>query len=161
MLRREGYSGPVTLVGADAEIPYDRPNLSKDYLAGGAPEEWMWLRSREFYEQQRIDLRTSTRVTNLDVKGRKVMLDGGEVLPFGALLLATGAQPRRLPIPGADLVHVLTLRNMADSRALIERAETAKNAVIIGAGFIGLEVAASLRARLAGSAHRRAGGTPT
>jgi NADPH-dependent 2,4-dienoyl-CoA reductase/sulfur reductase-like enzyme len=147
MLRREGYLGPITLVGADPEIPYDRPNLSKDYLAGSAPEEWMWLRSREYYGDQRIDLRTGTRATGIDVKARKVVLEGGNALPFGALLLATGARPRRLPIPGADLGHVLTLRNLADSRALIERAKTAKRAVIIGAGFIGLEVAASLRTR--------------
>ncbi|MGA7745271.1 MAG: FAD-dependent oxidoreductase [Polyangia bacterium] len=147
MLRREGYPGPITLVGADPEIPYDRPNLSKDYLAGNAPEEWMWLRSREIYREQGIDLRTSTRVASIDVKAHQVVLQGGATLPFGALLLATGAQPRRLRIPGADLVHVLTLRNMADSRALIERAKTAKNAVVIGAGFIGLEVAASLRTR--------------
>lgn len=147
MLRREGYSGPITLVGAEAEIPCDRPNLSKDFLAGTAPEEWVWLRSREFYAQQRIDLRTNTRVIGIDVQARKVKLQGGEALPFGALLLATGAQPRRLSIPGANLDHVLTLRSVADSRALIERAKTAKAAVIIGAGFIGLEVAASLRTR--------------
>jgi len=147
MLRREGYPGPIALLGADPEIPCDRPNLSKDYLAGNAPEEWVWLRPREFYQQQRIDLRTGTRVTSIDVKARKVVLEGGGSLPFGALLLATGAQPRRLPIPGADLGHVLTLRNVADSRALIERAKTAKAAAIVGAGFIGLEVAASLRTR--------------
>jgi 3-phenylpropionate/trans-cinnamate dioxygenase ferredoxin reductase subunit len=147
MLRREGYSGPITLVGAETGIPCDRPNLSKDFLAGSAPEEWVWLRSQEFYAQQRIDLRTNTRVTGIDVEGRKVELQGGEALPFGALLLATGAQPRRLSIPGANLGHVLTLRSVADSRALIERAKTARAAVIIGAGFIGLEVAASLRTR--------------
>jgi NADPH-dependent 2,4-dienoyl-CoA reductase/sulfur reductase-like enzyme/nitrite reductase/ring-hydroxylating ferredoxin subunit len=147
MLRREGYAGPITLVGSDPEVPYDRPNLSKDYLAGNAPEEWIPLRSRDFYREKRIELRTSTRVTGIDVKTRKVVLEGGETLPFGTLLLATGAQPRRLPIPGAELGHVLTLRSLADSRALIERAKTAKRAVVIGAGFIGLEVAASLRAR--------------
>ena len=147
MLRREGYPGPITLVGAEPEIPCDRPNLSKDYLAGSAPEEWLWLRSREFYREKRIDLRTSTRVTSIDVKARKLLLQDGAALPFGALLLATGAQPRRLAIPGADLGHVLTLRSVADSRALVERAKTAKAAVIIGAGFIGLEVAASLRTR--------------
>ena len=147
MLRREGYSGPITLVGAEAGLPCDRPNLSKDFLAGNAPEEWVWLRSQEFYAQQRIDLRTSTRVMGIDVQARKLELQGGDALPFGALLLATGAQPRRLPVPGANLDHVLTLRSVADSRALIERAKTARAAVVIGAGFIGLEVAASLRTR--------------
>ena len=146
-LRREGYAGTITLVGTDPEIPYDRPNLSKDYLAGSAPEEWIPLRSRDFYQEKRITLRTGTRVASIDVKARNVVLEGGEKLPFGALLLATGAQARRLPIPGADLPHVLTLRSLADSRALIERAKTAKRAVVIGAGFIGLEVAASLRTR--------------
>jgi apoptosis-inducing factor 3 len=147
MLRREGYAGPVSLVGAAPAIPYDRPNLSKDYLAGTAPEEWIPLRSADYYLEKRIKLRTATTVKSIDVNARTVALEGGESLPFGALLLATGAQPRRLPIPGAELVHVLTLRSLADSRALIEKAKTAKHAVLIGAGFIGLEVAASLRAR--------------
>lgn len=147
VLRKEGYGGPVTLIGADPEVPYDRPNLSKDYLAGTAPEEWIPLRSRDFYREMGIELRTSTKVTDIDVKARRVVLHGGESLPFGALLLATGARPRRLPIPGADLAHVLTLRDLADSRALIERTKTAERAVVIGAGFIGLEVAASLRTR--------------
>ncbi len=146
-LRRVGYAGPITLVGADPEVPYDRPNLSKDYLAGSAPEEWIPLRSRDFYRENGITLRTGARVTGIDVKARKVQLQGGETLPFGALLLATGAEPRRLQIPGADLAHVLTLRSLADSRALIARAKNGKRAVVIGAGFIGLEVAASLRVR--------------
>jgi NADPH-dependent 2,4-dienoyl-CoA reductase/sulfur reductase-like enzyme/nitrite reductase/ring-hydroxylating ferredoxin subunit len=146
-LRREGYDGTITLLGADPEVPYDRPNLSKDYLAGTAPEEWLPIRSRDFYRDKGIVLRTSAKVTNIDVKTRTVVLAGGESIPFGALLLATGAQPRRLDIPGADLPHVLTLRSLADSRTLIERAKAARRAVVIGAGFIGLEVAASLRSR--------------
>jgi len=146
-LRREGFAGTITLVGADPEPPYDRPNLSKDYLAGNAPEEWIPLRSRAFYREERITLRTGTKVKSIDVKARKLILESGETLNFGALLLATGAQPRSLEIPGADLPHVLTLRSLADSRALIERAKTAKQAVVIGAGFIGLEVAAALRTR--------------
>ena len=144
-LRREGYDGSITLIGADPDLPYDRPNLSKDYLAGSAPEEWIPLRGREFYQQERIDVRTGTRVLAIDARTRQVTLDGGRTLPFGSLLLATGAEPRRLPIPGAHLAY--TLRSLADSRALIERSKGAKRAVIIGAGFIGLEAAASLRAR--------------
>jgi|ERR1039457_787339 NADPH-dependent 2,4-dienoyl-CoA reductase/sulfur reductase-like enzyme/nitrite reductase/ring-hydroxylating ferredoxin subunit len=146
-LRREGYTGPLTLLGADPEVPYDRPNLSKDYLAGTAPEEWIPIRSRDFYQEKGIVLRTGTKAVSIDVKARNVVLEGGEAIFFGALLLATGAAPRRLDIPGADLPHVLTLRSLADSRALIERAKTASRAVVIGAGFIGLEVAAALRAR--------------
>jgi 3-phenylpropionate/trans-cinnamate dioxygenase ferredoxin reductase subunit len=147
MLRRQAYQGPVTLIGADTAIPYDRPNLSKDYLAGTAPEEWIPLRSLKFYKEKNIALRLGTRVASIDVKARSVLLEGGETLPFGALLLATGAEPRRLTIPGADLGHVQTLRSLDDSRALVARAKAAKHAVVVGAGFIGLEVAASLRAR--------------
>ena len=147
MLRREGYTGSVTLVGAEASAPYDRPNLSKDYLAGNAPEEWIPLRPREFYAEQGIDLRSGVAVTDLNPRNRTVALAGGETLGWGALLLATGSVPRRLAIPGAELPFVYTLRSLADSRTLIERAKSGKRAVIIGGGFIGLEVAASLRAR--------------
>lgn len=147
MLRREGYGGAVTVVSEDLSVPYDRPNLSKDYLAGTAPEEWIPLRPREFYAEQNIDLRTGTVASELDVKSRVLRLAGGEQLSFGALLLATGGRPRRLDIPGANLEHVHVLRSLADSRALIERCKNAKRAVLIGAGFIGLEVAASMRAR--------------
>jgi apoptosis-inducing factor 3 len=147
MLRREGYDGPVTLISEDPSVPYDRPNLSKDYLAGTAPEEWIPLRPREFYQEQRIDLCTGTRALALDLKGRQVALAGGQQVPFGALLLATGGQPRRLAIPGADLEHVLVLRSLSDSRKIVGRSKDSKRAVVVGAGFIGLEVAASLRAR--------------
>jgi len=147
MLRREGFTGSITLVGADPALPYDRPNLSKDYLAGNAPEEWIPLRAPEFYRDKHIDLLVGARVTSVDAKARIVTLEDGRRLPFATLLLATGAHARRLPIPGAELDHVFTVRSLADSRALIEKAKTSKQAVVIGAGFIGLEVAASLRAR--------------
>jgi apoptosis-inducing factor 3 len=147
MLRRQGYRGAVTVLSADPSVPYDRPNLSKDYLAGNAPEEWIPLRSREFYREQNIDLRTDTVVARLDADKRVLALANGETLPFGALLLATGGRPRRLPIPGAELGHVHVLRSLDDSRALIDRCKHAKRAVVLGAGFIGLEVAASLRTR--------------
>jgi NADPH-dependent 2,4-dienoyl-CoA reductase/sulfur reductase-like enzyme len=146
-LRVLGYAGPITLVGADDSVPYDRPNLSKDYLAGNAPEEWIPLRSEEFYAEKNIQLLKSTRVTAIDVKAKSVTLDGGKTLSYGALLLATGASPVVLDLPGARLPHVHTLRSLTDSRALIAAAEKAKRAVVIGASFIGLEVAASLRAR--------------
>ena len=147
MLRREGYEGPMTLIGADEFLPYDRPNLSKDYLAGSAPEEWIPLRSADFYREQKIDTMTSTSVTAVDPKAKQVMLSDGRALSYGALLLATGATPVRLSIPGHDLPHVCYLRTLADSRRIIDKAKGAKRAVVIGASFIGLEVAWSLRER--------------
>jgi apoptosis-inducing factor 3 len=146
-LRREGYAGPITLIGADEFLPYDRPNLSKDYLAGSAPEEWIPLRSADFYREQEIDTITGTRVEAIDPKQKQVTLSDGRSLGYGALLLATGAEPVRLQIPGDDLPHVLYLRTLTDSRRIIERAKKAKRAAVIGASFIGLEVAASLRER--------------
>src|SRR5438067_3301987 len=147
MLRREGYDGPIKLIGADEFLPYDRPNLSKDYLAGIAPEEWIPLRPPEFYREQNIDTLTNTSVTLIGPKEKRVILSGGRSLGYGALLLATGAEPVRLGIPGDDLPHVCYLRTLADSRRIIEKAQNAKRAVVIGASFIGLEVAASLRER--------------
>ena len=146
-LRREGYTGPITMITADASAPYDRPNLSKDYLAGNAPEEWIPLHPAAFYAENRIDLRLGTRVTAIHKEAKRLTLEGGERLSYHALLLATGADPVRLPIPGAELPHVRYLRSLRDSSAIIEQAKTAKKAVVMGASFIGLEVAASLRAR--------------
>src|SRR6266496_1466219 len=147
MLRREGYDGPVTLIGADGFLPYDRPNLSKDYLAGTAPEEWIPLRSADFYREQKIDTFTNTSATTIDPQKKQVTLSNGRALDYGALLLATGATPIRLSIPGDDLPHVCYLRTLADSRRIIDKAKSAKRAVVIGASFIGLEVAWSLRER--------------
>ena len=147
MLRREGYIGPVTMLSAENERPYDRPNLSKDYLAGNAPEEWLPLRPTEFYPEHEIVLALGARAVALDAKAREVQLADGTLHPWGALLLATGVEPIRLGIPGAELPHVHTLRSANDCRALIAGAQAARRAVVIGASFIGLEVAASLRAR--------------
>src|SRR6266571_238178 len=147
MLRREGYDGPITLISADEFLPYDRPNLSKDYLAGTAPEEWIPLRSTDFYREQEIDVLTNTSVTAIDPKARRMALSDRRSLGYGALLLATGADPVRLEIPGGGLPHVCYLRTLADSRRIIDKAKDAKRAVVIGASFIGLEVAASLRER--------------
>jgi NADPH-dependent 2,4-dienoyl-CoA reductase/sulfur reductase-like enzyme/nitrite reductase/ring-hydroxylating ferredoxin subunit len=147
MLRREGYDGPLTIVSADASPPVDRPNLSKDYLAGTAQEEWIPLRSSDYYRDRRIDLLLSSRVSSLDTKRRRIMLENGKELEFGALLLATGADPVRLPIEGAADAQLHYLRTFADSKAIIARAASAKRVLVIGASFIGLEVAASLRAR--------------
>jgi apoptosis-inducing factor 3 len=147
MLRREGFGGSVTMLSSDDDAPYDRPNCSKDYLAGNAPEDWIPLRPAEYYKEQNIDVQLRTQVTSIDPKARQVTLATGESLPFDKLLLATGAEPVRLDIPGADQPHVHVLRSLADSRAIIARAKEAQRAVVIGASFIGLEVAASLRTR--------------
>ncbi|QOZ26771.1 FAD-dependent oxidoreductase [Bradyrhizobium sp. CCBAU 51753] len=147
MLRREGFAGEVTMLSSDAAPPVDRPNLSKDYLAGSAPEEWVPLRPDDFYPEAKIDLRLGTEVTAIDGTARHVVLADGKAVGYDRLLLATGAEPVRLPIPGADQVHVHTLRTLADSRAIIAAAATARRAIVIGASFIGLETAASLRAR--------------
>ncbi|MCI0599458.1 MAG: FAD-dependent oxidoreductase [Beijerinckiaceae bacterium] len=146
-LRKEGFSGGITLLSADDSGPYDRPNLSKSYLAGAAEEDWIPLRSPDYYSGHRIDLMLNTPVAAVDVASRKLRLANGTGLAFDALLLATGAEPVRLDIPGANLAHVHYLRTLADSRALIAKAESARRAVVLGASFIGLEVAASLRAR--------------
>ena len=147
MLRRQGYQRSIVMLSNDSAAPVDRPNLSKDYLAGSAPEDWLPLRPDDFYKESNIDLRLETDVTKIDVRAATVTLANGSTLSYDRLLLATGAEPVRLPIPGADLPHVHVLRTLADCRAIIKAADGAKRAVVIGASFIGLEVAASLRAR--------------
>ena len=147
MLRREHFEGTITLLSADDSLPCDRPNLSKNYLAGSAEDDWIPLRSAEFYREQRIDLKLNARVVGIDTAGRQVQLEDGSRHAYDALLLATGADPVRLAVPGAALPHVHYLRTWGDARALVASAATAKRAVVIGASFIGLEVAASLRAR--------------
>ena len=147
MLRREGYDGPLTIVSADDSPPVDRPNLSKDYLAGTAQEEWVALRSSDYYRDRRIDLLLHSRVVTLDTKSRRIVLESSKTLEFGALLLATGADPVHLPIEGATNAQLHYLRTFADSKAIIAKATSAKRVVVVGASFIGLEVAASLRAR--------------
>ena len=147
MVRRRGYEGPVTLISADADPPVDRPNLSKDFLAGEAQDDWIPLWGNDFYEEHRIDLLLDRRVSAIDTAKRSVRLEDGSDHAYGALLLATGADPVQLPIPGAEDDRVRYLRTFADSRAIVERAATATHVVVAGASFIGLEVAASLRAR--------------
>lgn len=142
MLRREGYRGPVTLIDSDHDAPYDRPNLSKDYLAGNAPEDWLPLHPKEFYEIQRLEILSGVTAQKIDAKARTIQLSDRSTRPYGALLIATGARPIRLDIPGAE--HILYLRTLADCRSIVDRARSAKRAVVIGASFIGLEVTASL-----------------
>ena len=146
-LRAEGYCGSLTMLSADETLPCDRPNLSKGFLSGAAPDASNILRSREFYDTHKIDLRLGAAVEVVDTKNRQIQLADGSRQSYDALLLATGAEPVRLDIPGADLPHVHYLRTLADARSLVTKASATKRAVIIGASFIGLEVAASLRAR--------------
>jgi len=147
MLRRQAYAGSIVMLSNDAAAPVDRPNLSKDYLAGSAPEVWLPLRPDNFYAEAGIELRLDVDVTAIDTKVRRVALAGGATVAYDRLLLATGAEPLRLPIPGADLPHVHVLRSLADCRAIIDLSKASRRAVVIGASFIGLEAAASLRAR--------------
>jgi apoptosis-inducing factor 3 len=147
MLRREGYDGSLTMISADDSPPTDRPNLSKDFLAGTAQEDWIPLRSPEYYADQHIDLVLGSRVTALDVQARAVRVENGTTYSFGALLIATGADPVRLNIPGASDSQVRYLRTFGDSKAIIASLASAKRVLVVGASFIGLEVAASLRAR--------------
>ena len=147
MLRRQKYEGGIVMLSSDDTPPVDRPNLSKDYLAGSAPEEWLPLRDQGFYSDNAIDLRLNTTVAAMDPRAREVALADGGTVPFDRLLLATGAEPVSPSIPGARPSDVLVLRSLKDCRAIIERAKTARRAVVLGASFIGLEVAASLRTR--------------
>jgi NADPH-dependent 2,4-dienoyl-CoA reductase/sulfur reductase-like enzyme/nitrite reductase/ring-hydroxylating ferredoxin subunit len=147
MLRREGYDGPLTMISADDSAPYDRPNLSKDFLAGTASDDWIPLRSPDFYKDRRIELVLNSRVSALDLLQKRVQLENGKTYGFEALLIATGAEPVRLNIEGATDSQINYLRTFADSRAIVARAASAKRVAVVGASFIGLEVAASLRAR--------------
>ena len=147
-LRREGYEGRVTIYDPDPGAPYDRPNLSKDYLAGTAQEDWIPLHPPEFYRDHGIAIIRDHRVMALEPKARRVRLDNGETRDYGAMLLATGATPVRLERDmdrSSPPVHYL--RTFEDSKRIIGAAAAAKSVVILGASFIGLEVAASLRAR--------------
>ncbi|MEO6749234.1 MAG: FAD/NAD(P)-binding oxidoreductase [Casimicrobiaceae bacterium] len=146
-MRHEGYSGRITLLSADSSRPCDRPNLSKGFLAGVASAESNPLRASAFYREHGIDLELNAHVAAIDVEHRHLQLVDGSRHAYDALLLATGAEPVRLEVPGANLRHVHYLRTLADSRALVAKVLTSQRAVVIGASFIGLEVAASLRAR--------------
>jgi NADPH-dependent 2,4-dienoyl-CoA reductase/sulfur reductase-like enzyme/nitrite reductase/ring-hydroxylating ferredoxin subunit len=146
-LRILGFGGQIAILSADADPPCDRPNLSKDYLAGTAAEEWIPLRSDDWYREQAITLRLATKATSIDLDARAVVLESGERVDFDHLLLATGAEPRRLPEHGFDGERVFTLRSLADARAVIAAATSASRAAIIGSSFIGMEAAAALRSR--------------
>jgi apoptosis-inducing factor 3 len=146
-LRRNGFQGNLAMISADDSPPCDRPNLSKDFLLGTAPAEWIPLRPPEFYADHDITLMLNSRVSAVDTARRFVRLDGGKQIEFDALLLAMGAEPVRLNIPGAMESQVCYLRSFADSQVILTKAASARRVVVVGASFIGLEVAASLRMR--------------
>jgi 3-phenylpropionate/trans-cinnamate dioxygenase ferredoxin reductase subunit len=146
-LRAEGFDGRIVLVGAEDERPYERPPLSKEYLRGEAGREKVYVHDEGFYEEQEIELRLGRRALALDLSGSELALDGGDRLRYDKLLLATGAEPRRLSVPGAELDGVLYLRSVGDSDALRERLDRGGAVVVVGAGWIGAEVAASARQR--------------
>ncbi len=135
------------MLSAEHSSPYDRPSLSKDYLAGTAKAAWLLLRSPKFYADHHVDVRCDERVIKIDPARKNLTLSDGSQVTYGALMLATGAKPVRLTVPGASLPHVEVLRTIAECDALIARCGTAHRCVVVGAGFIGLEVAASFRAR--------------
>ncbi|MEO7062958.1 MAG: FAD-dependent oxidoreductase [Dokdonella sp.] len=147
MLREEGYAGAVTMLSADQSPPYDRPNLSKGTLAGTGDAVVTPAPTLSFYREHDINLRLNTRVARIDIEGKRIELGDGSACDYDRLLLATGADPVHLDLPGAGLPHVHYLRSRADCDALIASAQNAKCAVVIGASFIGLEVASALRAR--------------
>jgi NADPH-dependent 2,4-dienoyl-CoA reductase/sulfur reductase-like enzyme/nitrite reductase/ring-hydroxylating ferredoxin subunit len=146
-LRDLGYAGELTLVSDDKTAPYDRPNVSKDYLAGEADPAWMPLKDEAFYVSNRITLMLGTRVEALNTAAKRVSLAGGASLDYDALLLATGAEPNRPDTPGFDKPNVHLLRTLADADALIDAAKEAKVVAVVGASFIGLEAAAAFIAR--------------
>src|SRR5256714_4115444 len=144
-LRERDFDGRIVLIGQENARPYERPPLSKDYLRGEADRDKAYVHEEAFYDERDIDLMTGTAVTAIDPAASEVELGGGERLVFDRLLLTTGAEPRRLSIPGAELDGVLYLRELDDSDAIREAAKAGQPLVIVGAGWIGAEVAASAR----------------
>ncbi len=144
-LREEGFDGRIVMFGAESERPYERPPLSKDYLRGEAGREKVYLHDEDFYEKNQIELRTRTSVATIDTGSREAVLESGERLGFDRLLVATGAAPRKLEVPGHDLEGIHYLRDVEDSDLLRGRIEQGGHLVVIGAGWIGAEVAASAR----------------
>jgi 3-phenylpropionate/trans-cinnamate dioxygenase ferredoxin reductase component len=144
-LRAEQFSGPVVLIGAEDELPYERPPLSKDYLLGKAERDTIYVHPADWYADNKVDLRRGVTVTGIDRTARAVALADGSQVPYAKLLLTTGSEPRRLPVPGADFDGVLYLRTAADSDRLKHAFTSGARVVVIGAGWIGLEAAAAAR----------------
>lgn len=143
-LREEGFRGNVVMITREDRAPYDRPNLSKDYLQGHAEPEWMPLRPEEFFSQHNITLLLNREVTRVDARTKTITFEDGETMEYDSLLVATGGMPVRLNIPGADLKNVCLLRSFADADSIIETARHSRRAVVVGASFIAMEAAYSL-----------------
>ncbi len=144
-LRERGFDGDLVLIGAEAERPYERPPLSKDYLRGEAERDKAYVHPESFYAERGIELRSGTEAVAIDPGAGTVTLGGGEELSYTKLLLATGAEPRRIPVAGAELEGIYYLRTLADSDTLRERLEPGARVAVVGSGWIGSEVAASAR----------------
>jgi NADPH-dependent 2,4-dienoyl-CoA reductase/sulfur reductase-like enzyme/nitrite reductase/ring-hydroxylating ferredoxin subunit len=146
-LREEGFRGNIVMITREDRAPYDRPNLSKDYLHGHAEAEWMPLRAEEFFQEHDIQLLFNREVTRVDTRAKTIVFRGGDMMDYDALLVATGGAPVRLNIPGSDLKNVCVLRSFADADSIIETAGRSRRVVVVGASFIGMEAAYSLRER--------------
>jgi NADPH-dependent 2,4-dienoyl-CoA reductase/sulfur reductase-like enzyme/nitrite reductase/ring-hydroxylating ferredoxin subunit len=146
-LREEGFRGNIVMITREDRAPYDRPNLSKDYLHGHADPEWMPLRGEEFFADHDIQLLLNREVTRVAARAKTIVFDSGETMEYDSLLVATGGAPVRLNIPGSDLRNVCVLRSFADADSIIETAARSRRAVVVGASFIGMEAAYSLRER--------------
>jgi 3-phenylpropionate/trans-cinnamate dioxygenase ferredoxin reductase subunit len=144
-LRNEGFDGPVTLIGAEDETPYERPPLSKDYLMGKHGRDKLYVQPREWYGENNVDLRLSTIVTGVDPAAQEIVLDDDSRIGYSKLLIATGSSPRRVQIPGADLQGVLYLREVQDSDRIRAAFERSSRVAVIGGGWIGLETASAAR----------------
>jgi NADPH-dependent 2,4-dienoyl-CoA reductase/sulfur reductase-like enzyme/nitrite reductase/ring-hydroxylating ferredoxin subunit len=146
-LRQDGFQGRVVMITQEKRLPYDRPELSKNYLAGANPQEVLWLRPREFFETHGLEILLEKRVVRVEAGAKTLAFADGTVMKYDALLLASGGAARTLPVPGGELANVFTLRNLEDAEAIIAAANEGARAVIVGAGFIGMETAGSLSAR--------------
>src|SRR5687768_4650889 len=145
-LREDGFTGRVLLISREDRPPYDRPNLSKDYLQGHAEPEWMPLRPREFYDEHGVEIVLGKAAARVDIAGKSITFEGGEILSFDSLLIATGGVPRKLPFEAdTPLANVFTLRSFADTDAIVTAAGDGAKVVVIGASFIGMEAACSLK----------------
>lgn len=143
-LRAEGFEGRLMMITSESETPYDRPNCSKEYLMGEAPDEWMFLRGAEFYDTYDIEVVRNTTVVEVDIDGREVLLAGGDRMEYDGIVICTGATPHSLDVPGVNLEGIYTLRSLADSASIMEAGRSSTHSVVIGASFIGMEAAYSL-----------------
>jgi NADPH-dependent 2,4-dienoyl-CoA reductase/sulfur reductase-like enzyme/nitrite reductase/ring-hydroxylating ferredoxin subunit len=146
-LRNDGFGGRLVMITKEEKMPYDRPDLTKLFLRGNSDAETVPLRDKDFYKKRDIELVTGKRARGVDTEQNRISFDDGDTMNYDALLLALGARPRKLDLPGADLENVFTIRSLEDAGSLVEAAKKARRAVVVGASFIGLETASSLRER--------------